>query len=212
VFVLHIGGHLVRHPWSAISDWAVVGLYDIGIKCWKFVGHSDIGLNYLAISDIRHSYFTPYLNFSSTFVYWFPIVRQVLWMKTGDLACHLGLKRKHFFHVCEKRKLKKWASIREILFRENFPKTKVFVSAKVFAKFLFSPKFLQKISVYAKVFTKFFVKTKIFAKLFVSGKVFCENWLFGLKHYPNSTIQLGTSTLKRLSHLLWNRTRIFSPN
>jgi hypothetical protein len=141
------------------------------------VGHSDVGLKYLAISNIRHSYFTPYLNFSSTFVYWFPMVRQVLWMKTGDLACHLGLKRKLFFHFRKKRKFKKWASLREILFRGNF-------SCK---SFRLRVSFLQK------------VITKI-------------GYLFVLKHYPNSTIQLGTSTIKRLSHLLWNKTRIFSPN
>jgi hypothetical protein len=98
---------------------------------------------------------------------------------------------------------------------ENF-REKFLLTQKFLRTFLLSPKFSRKIFVYAKVFAKFFSKTKILRKFSFKGKFFAksyqENWLFVLKHYPNSTIQLGTSTLKRLSHLLWNRTRIFSPN
>jgi hypothetical protein len=84
---------------------------------------------------------------------------------------------------------------RNFLFWENFRENFSF-PRKFSRKFLISPKFSQ------KILRKFSFKGQFFAKSYH------ESWLFVLKHYPNSTIQLGTSTLKRLSHLLWNRTRI----
>jgi hypothetical protein len=160
------GGHLVRHPWSAISDWAVVGLSDIGIKWWIFVGHSDIRLKYL-------SYFSPSV------------------MNENGWSCMPpGVETKTFFYFREKRKLSKneqvFAKFLEIsfrenfLFRENFHKKfsfvrKFFVFAKVFEiifvfaqvfpnKFCLRESFRNKISRKQKFLQKFSFKGKFFAK------------------------------------------------
>jgi hypothetical protein len=136
------------------------------------------------------------------------------------------LKRKRFLSFPQKTKIKqKWASFREN--SQNF----------VLRKILFSQKFSRKILVYAKVFAKSFVYLKFSHKFFaktwkqsfhfkvnfwrkvttkilhfnvnVSACLLCMFHVsFVLKHYPDSTIQLGTSTIKRQSHLFWNRTWI----
>ncbi len=53
-YVLIIGGHLVRYPWSAISDWAWYRNFRYRIERAESDIISDIGINFYPISYIRH--------------------------------------------------------------------------------------------------------------------------------------------------------------
>ncbi len=49
-----IGGHLVRYPWSAISDWAWYRNFRYRTERAESDIISDIGIDFYPISDIRH--------------------------------------------------------------------------------------------------------------------------------------------------------------
>ncbi len=53
-----IGGHLVRYPWSAISDWAWYRNFWYRTERAESDIISDIGIKFYPISDIRHPHHT----------------------------------------------------------------------------------------------------------------------------------------------------------
>ncbi len=52
-YTVHIGGHSLRYPWSAISDWAWYRNVRYRTEELKSDIISDIGINFCPISDIR---------------------------------------------------------------------------------------------------------------------------------------------------------------
>ncbi len=52
--IISIGGHLLRYPWSAISDWAWYRNFRYRTEESESDIISDIGINFYPISDIRH--------------------------------------------------------------------------------------------------------------------------------------------------------------
>ncbi len=54
MLVTSIGGHLVRYPWSAISDWDWHRNFRYRTEGVEFDIISDIGIKFYPISDIRH--------------------------------------------------------------------------------------------------------------------------------------------------------------